>query len=284
MYTIGIHYGHDSNVSLIENGKCLFAISEERLTRVKFDNRWPKESINYIFEKFKLNSENIAAVAVVGSSKQEETSGGSIENIFKKFGKRTNLFIKIFSKVINPFDNIFAFLKIRKKITIKFIKKKIFELGINEEKIFFLDHHFCHAVGAFYASNFKDALIITCDGKGDDSCHKSFIGSKDENGLSNLKLIAKSDTIDSIGFFYSTITEFLGFKRMRHEGKITGLAGFGTKDYVNDKSPIGLSSNGLSLNNNLINEKIKKSKLLLYLKFLIFDHKIFLKFYLIMQL
>ena len=104
-----IHYGHDSNVSLIENGKCLFAISEERLTRVKFDNRWPKESINYIFEKFKLNSENIAAVAVVGSSKQEETSGGSIENIFKKFGKRTNLFIKIFSKVINPFDNIFAF-------------------------------------------------------------------------------------------------------------------------------------------------------------------------------
>lgn len=275
MYTIGIHYGHDSNVSLIENGKCLFAISEERLTRVKFDNRWPKESINYIFEKFKLNSENIAAVAVVGSSKQEETSGGSIENIFKKFGKRTNLFIKIFSKVINPFDNIFAFLKIRKKITIKFIKKKIFELGINEEKIFFLDHHFCHAVGAFYASNFKDALIITCDGKGDDSCHKSFIGSKDENGLSNLKLIAKSDTIDSIGFFYSTITEFLGFKRMRHEGKITGLAGFGTKDYVNDKSPIGLSSNGLSLNNNLINEKIKKSKLLLYLKFLIFDHKIF---------
>ena len=275
MYTIGIHYGHDSNVSLIENGKCLFAISEERLTRVKFDNRWPKESINYIFEKFKLNSENIAAVAVVGSSKQEETSGGSIENIFKKFGKRTNLFIKIFSKVINPFDNIFAFLKIRKKITIKFIKKKIFELGINEEKIFFLDHHFCHAVGAFYASNFKDALIITCDGKGDDSCHKSFIGSKDENGLSNLKLIAKSDTIDSIGFFYSTITEFLGFKRMRHEGKITGLAGFGTKDYDNDKSPIGLSSNGLSLNNNLINEKIKKSKLLLYLKFLIFDHKIF---------
>ena len=275
MYTIGIHYGHDSNVSLIENGKCLFAISEERLTRVKFDNRWPKESINYIFEKFKLNSENIAAVAVVGSSKQEETSGGSIENIFKKFGKRTNLFIKIFSMVINPFDNIFAFLKIRKKITIKFIKKKIFELGINEEKIFFLDHHFCHAVGAFYASNFKDALIITCDGKGDDSCHKSFIGSKDENGLSNLKLIAKSDTIDSIGFFYSTITEFLGFKRMRHEGKITGLAGFGTKDYDNDKSPIGLSSNGLSLNNNLINEKIKKSKLLLYLKFLIFDHKIF---------
>ena len=28
MYTIGIHYGHDSNVSLIENGKCLFAIEK----------------------------------------------------------------------------------------------------------------------------------------------------------------------------------------------------------------------------------------------------------------
>ena len=68
-----------------------------------------KKALITFFEKFKLNSENIAAVAVVGSSKQEETSGGSIENIYKKFGKRTNLFIKIFSKIINPFDNIFAF-------------------------------------------------------------------------------------------------------------------------------------------------------------------------------
>ena len=277
MYTIGIHYGHDSNVSLIENGKCVFAISEERLTRVKFDNRWPKESINYIFKKFNLNSENIAAVAVVGSSKQEETSGGSIENIYKKFDEQTNLFTKIYSKIINPFDNIFSFLKIRKKITINFIKKKIFKLGINEDKIFFLDHHFCHAVGAFYASNFEEALIVTCDGKGDDSCHKSFEGKKDENGLSDLKLIAKSDPIDSIGFFYSTITEFLGFKRMRHEGKITGLAAFGKKDYEKDKSPIELSLDGLSLNNNLINEKIKKSKFLLFFKFLIFDYKLFLK-------
>ena len=126
MYTIGIHYGHDSNVSLIENGKCLFAISEERLTRVKFDNRWPKESINYIFKKFKLNSENIAAVAVVGSSKQEETSGGSIENIYKKFDEETNLFLKILSRIINPLDNIFTFFKIRKKITLNFVKKKNF--------------------------------------------------------------------------------------------------------------------------------------------------------------
>ncbi|NMN67084.1 carbamoyltransferase [Candidatus Pelagibacter ubique] len=277
MYTIGIHYGHDSNVSLIENGKCVFAISEERLTRVKFDNRWPKESINYIFKKFNLNSENIAAVAVVGSSKQEETSGGSIENIYKKFDEQTNLFTKIYSKIINPFDNIFSFLKIRKKITINFVKKKIFKLGINEDKIFFLDHHFCHAVGAFYASNFEEALIVTCDGKGDDSCHKSFEGKKDENGLSDLKLIAKSDPIDSIGFFYSTITEFLGFKRMRHEGKITGLAAFGKKDYEKDKFPIELSLDGLSLNNNLINEKIKKSKFLLFFKFLIFDYKLFFK-------
>ena len=277
MYTIGIHYGHDSNISLIDEGKCIFAISEERLTRVKFDNRWPKESINYIFKKFKLNSENIAAVAVVGSSKQEETSGGSIENIYKKFDIETNLFIKIFSKIINLLDNIFTFLKIRKKITLYFVKKKIFQLGINKEKIFFLDHHFCHAVGAFYASNFEEALIITCDGKGDDSCHKSFEGKKYKNGLSDLKLIAKSDPIDSIGFFYSTITEFLGFKRMRHEGKITGLAAFGKKDFEKHQSPIGLSSDGLSLNNNLINEKIKKSKFLLFFKFLIFDYKLFLK-------
>jgi len=277
VYTIGIHYGHDSNVSLIKEGKCVFAISEERLTRIKFDNSWPKKSLSYIFKKFQLNSENIYAVALVGSSKQEETSGGSIENIYQKFDKKTNFMIKIFSKLVNPFDNIFTFLKIRKRVTLYLIKKKIFNLGLDKDKIFFLDHHFCHAIGAFYASNFSEALIVTCDGKGDNSCHKSFEGKKDENGRSKLNLIAKSDPVDSIGFFYSTITEFLGFRRMRHEGKITGLAAYGTKDYKKSKLPIGLSPNGLSLSNNLINKNIKRSRFLLFINFLIFDYKSFFK-------
>ena len=63
---------------------------------------------------------------------------------------------------------------------------------------------------------------------------------------------------------------------MRHEGKITGLAAFGEKDYEKDRSPIELSFDGLSLKIILL-VKNKKSKFLLFFKFIIFDYKLFFK-------
>lgn len=277
MNILGIHYGHDSNVSYIKDGKCLFAISEERLSRIKYDTSWPQKSLDYIINKYNLDAEKIDFVAVVGSSRLEETSGGSLIKICKKFNININLFIKIISPIINFIDNLFSFINIRKKLTIKNIKIKLNKVGINEKKIIFLDHHFCHAIGAFHASEFEESLIITCDGKGDDACHKSFLGKKNEKGLREIKLLAKSKDIHSIGFFYSAITEFLGFKALRHEGKITGLAAYGTKDYGEINPPVVLSSNGLTLKNNLISISLLKSKILIIFKFLFLDYKFFFK-------
>ena len=51
MNIIGIHYGHDSNVTLLKDGKCVMAISEERLTRIKYDNSWPQKSLEFIIKR-----------------------------------------------------------------------------------------------------------------------------------------------------------------------------------------------------------------------------------------
>ena len=277
MNILGIHYGHDTNVSYVKDGKCLLAISEERLSRVKYDNSWPHKSIDYIIKNFDLDGGKIDFVAIVGSSKLEETSGGSLIKIYKKFGLKLNLFIKLLSPLINLLDNLFYFINFRKKFALINITKKLANYGINKNKIVFLDHHFCHAIGAFYASEFNEALVVSCDGKGDDSSHKSFLGKKDSKGLSELELIAKSKDIHSIGFFYSAITEFLGFKSLRHEGKITGLAAYGIKDYNNIQSPIILSDNGICLKNNLIKENEINSKLRLCINFFFLDYKFFFK-------
>ena len=39
-----------------------------------------------------------------------------------------------------------------------------------------------------------------------------------------LNLISKTSSLDSLGYFYGSITKLLGFKPHRHEGKILGLA------------------------------------------------------------
>jgi carbamoyltransferase len=275
MNIIGIHYGHDSNVSYLKNGKCIFASSEERLTRVKFDSSWPEKSLNYVLKKYDLTSKQIDYIAIVGSSKLEETSGGSLIKIYQKFGIEASNWIKIVSPIINIFDNLFNFFKIRRKLTLRNIHKKLKQIGIPQSKIIFLDHHFCHAIGAFHASEFDDALIVTCDGKGDDACHKSFIGKKNNKGLREIELKKKTKDIHSIGFFYSMVTEYLGFKALRHEGKITGLAAYGKKDYKNVSSPIELTSDGLSFKNMLVNRYILKSKILTCINFLFLDYKFF---------
>ena len=42
-----------------------------------------------------------------------------------------------------------------------------------------------------------------------------------------MREITSSYTLDSLGYFYGSITKLLGFKPHQHEGKILGLAAFG---------------------------------------------------------
>src|SRR5690606_15049738 len=87
------------------------------------------------------------------------------------------------------------------------------------------DHHMCHASGAYYCSPFDKALVITLDGGGDGLDGGAYIG--DGNRLTRFIEIPH---FQSPGTMYSAITHDLGFKRHRHEGKITGLAAFGNPD------------------------------------------------------
>ena len=276
MVILGIHYGHDSNVSLIKNGKCIYAISEERISKIKFDNKWPEQSLSWILNNHDIKKEPISAIAIVGARRLEETSGGSLERIYEKFNLKKPFLLKLFSKIINIFDNSFPFFSIRSSFVKKLIKKKLSKYNVLDDKIFFLDHHFCHAIGAFYASGFsEDTLIVTCDGKGDGYSHKNFFGRVDNNGLKEVELISSTKDYDSIGFFYSTVTEFLGFKRMRHEGKVTGLAAHG-KLNKSINSPVSLKNDGLSLKNELIKDHCE-SKIKLFKEFIKLDFKLFFK-------
>ena len=80
----------------------------------------------------------------------------------------------------------------------------------------------CHAASAFYSSPFDEALVITQDGKGDGASGIVCSG----NGLQLNELIRQTEH-NSIGQIYAAVTEYLGFKPNRHEGKITGLAAYG---------------------------------------------------------
>ena len=63
MYIIGISaYYHDSSACLFKDGHLLFACEEEKFTGIKHDSSFPKETLNYIFKKYKLTKKDIEVI------------------------------------------------------------------------------------------------------------------------------------------------------------------------------------------------------------------------------
>ena len=79
-----------------------------------------------------------------------------------------------------------------------------------------------HAASAIFCTDFKNANILSIDGSGEDLCTVIY-----EFKKNNFKILKKFKLPHSLGGFYATFTEFLGFKPYMDEGKLMGLAGYG---------------------------------------------------------
>ncbi|NPA80939.1 MAG: hypothetical protein GXO29_07840, partial [Thermotogae bacterium] len=86
-------------------------------------------------------------------------------------------------------------------------------------EVVFVEHHTAHAASAFYGSGFERALVITLDGSGDGLSGSYWEGE-------GLRMVRKGriSAYNSLGEFYTRITEYLGMKPLSHEYKVMGLA------------------------------------------------------------
>lgn len=92
--------------------------------------------------------------------------------------------------------------------------------------VVFVSHHLAHAAGAYYASGYEDALMVTLDGAGDG--HSSHVYEVVNGEWRHLHSVP---SFDSLGDYYAYVTQISGFKAGKHEGKITGLAAYGEPVY-----------------------------------------------------
>ena len=206
---LGITDGHNAGACLLKNGKIEYAISEERISRIKNEAGYPKLAIEKILELSQVNPDDIHLVALAGKFSHE-----------KKFYSNWDWYKVGYNDQIEYY---------KKKDTINFEnrlnerKKAIVEhLKINANKISVVEHHLSHAATAYLASpwiNDEEVLVLTCDGSGDGICATVNLG---KNGKINR--ISKTENKASIGKIYSRITLLLGMKPWEHEYKIMGLA------------------------------------------------------------
>lgn len=221
MNIIGIQNGQDAGVCLLTDGLIVEAVNEERITREKLFTGFPQRSLAYILENNRLSLADIDCVAYGWYGKQ---------NNYAEFMQRfTDRLISAIER--NPASGDILRRRLRAEIANSESVRKEFEeslraLGVDEDKVMYLDHHQCHAWSAFSCSPYPEALAFTFDGRGD-LRSATVSNASNETGLTELDYLL---TAESLGYLYGQITHFLGYTPHRHEGKITGLAAHGDSD------------------------------------------------------
>ena len=143
---LGIHYGHDAGVAIVENGKVVAAINEERIRNIKHYNGIPSFSLNEIFKISKIHPSEIDAIAMIGISDVSKLSELSAHPIYAHLYYTWNS-ITSHPETASSFTS--HNLRFRNINEIKTILTKI---GVPIKEILFVEHHLGHAAGAYYLS------------------------------------------------------------------------------------------------------------------------------------
>ena len=246
---LGIHYGHDAGVAIVQNGKVIAAINEERIRNKKHYNGIPEFGLSEIFKISKIHPSEIDAISIVGISDVSKLSESSAHPIYAHLYYTWNP-ITINPKTAPAFTS--HNYRFRDIDEIKIILTKI---GVPIKEILFVEHHLGHAAGAYYLSHWnadEKVLIFTADAAGDGLSSTVSIG---HNGQIERLKDSESTYYHSLGYsFYGEITNYLGMVEGDHEYKVMGLAPYGKSSYCFDKIKKMIdidSSNPLKFKNNM---------------------------------
>ncbi|MDA4127889.1 MAG: hypothetical protein OK422_00255 [Thaumarchaeota archaeon] len=225
---LGVNVGHDSSAALVEDGRVIGAVEEERFVDVKHYKGPPINSLNYVLSL--TDPDEIDLVAIDGlilyafrearRLYPASVEGQAALSILGKMARNWN-------------DN--AALHFLLRAAAKMMGKPLSHLSELEpalqrfkDKIVLVEHHHAHAMTAYCTKPWQeDTLVLTLDMYGDGLCASVNVG---RGG--NLTRVASSKGDASLGLLYTRVTKMLGLKPEEDEYKVMGLAPYGRPDSV----------------------------------------------------
>tara|TARA_B100000029_G_C17552860_1_gene950718 strand:+ start:70 stop:1764 length:1695 start_codon:yes stop_codon:yes gene_type:complete len=220
MYYIGISaYYHESSVFLTDNEGTNCFLKEESFSRIKGDKNFPQRCLKFLIKKFDLKDENIHFISFYEKPFKSwwEIFYYSIKNPLKNKDFLIN-HLKNFNN-----GSIFFYTDVNKLI------------NISRNKVIYSSHHLSHCLyGLSVVKNISEYVYITCDGVGEGETMAAYTIDNEYK----IKKIWTNFYPNSIGLFYSTITDFLGFEINEGESKVMSLSSFGKPKYENQLKKI----------------------------------------------
>ena len=203
---------HDSAAAIIQDGKIISAAQEERFSRKKHDEKFPKEAIKQVLAEGKIRLSEIDYVVF-------------FEKPFLKFERLLETYLAFAPKGFKSLSLAMPVWLREKLFQKNFLFDLLQELDENFDdikKIKFSEHHYSHAASAFYPSPYEEAIILTLDGVGEWAT--TTVAHGKGNKITMLKEIHFPH---SLGLLYSAFTYYAGFKVNSGEYKVMGLAPYG---------------------------------------------------------
>lgn len=212
MLTLGINYSqmHDSSACIVRDGELLFAVAEERISRVKHDAGFPQRAIRACLEFAKVKPSQLDEVCFGW-----QLPGSLYVHDLKCYatGRQPLTYLNLLNST-----RYFLSMWHQQGGVQRFTQ----QFGPANARMRFVDHHLAHAISAYAYSGFDEAAIVIMDGRGAWEATSIWRG---QNGRIEHGLTIPYP--DSVGVFYSAFTDYLGFVPNSDEWKVMGLAPYG---------------------------------------------------------
>ena len=230
MLILGLNMFHaDSSAAIIQDGKIVFAVAEERLNRHKHYGGFPELAVKACLDAIGAKITDVQHVAVGQDSD-------------------ANLAKKVQYALGNP-AKILNFIKLRqRKESMRDVRSLLAQaLEIDPSTLKFqqhhVEHHLAHIASAYYCSPWEKAAGFSYDGSGD---FVSTMMARCEGH--NIQILDRVFLPHSLGSFYTMICDFIGYRKYGDEGKVMGLAPYGKDTYVEEiRKIVNLKNGGFQL-------------------------------------
>jgi carbamoyltransferase len=212
MISLGINYSqmHDSSACITRDGEVLFAVAEERLSRVKHDARFPALAIRACLDfagvqaaqvDFLCQGWPLPRAGFLHDLRCYATGKQPLDS--RALLNSTRHFLSMWHQRAgaNPFRQTF---------------------GNGKSPFRFVGHHLAHAISAYAYSGFDDAAVLVLDGRG--AVEATSLWHGHDGRLDHVWTIPWPN---SLGLFYAQFTQYLGFTPYSDEWKVMGLAPYG---------------------------------------------------------
>lgn len=203
---IGLNHGEfNSSAALCQDGIITAGALEERFIRQKKTKLFPENALNYCLSYANKNLEDFCAVAQAWNPGAKWVKYNP--TISANRVKREDYFYTIPDHLFNWLD--------RNDVPAYVLQKMPGKMP----DIYYVKHHLCHASNAFFLSNFNEAAFLTADFTGEMECLTKGTGKENE-----INVIETQWVPHSVGMFYATFTQILGYRPDNDEWKVMAMS------------------------------------------------------------